>query len=102
MSVEKLNGELKARALGGGIGCGEATTFANILVDKLHRAVEGVRGARRARADHEDGRGSEPLVFVDWHTFLVGGVDRGRAPANVGLHEPSHVEVDKHNQLRVA
>ena len=102
MSVVKLNCEFNARVLGSSIGCGEATTYANILVDKLRRAVDGICGTGCVRANDEDGRRSGPFVFVHRQAFPIRGVNRDRAPAHVGIHEPSHVEVDKHDQLTVA
>ena len=44
MSVVKRNGEFNAIVLGSSIGCGEATTYANIFVDELRRAVKGICG----------------------------------------------------------
>ena len=41
-------------------------------------------------------------MFVHRQAFLIRGVNRDCAPAQVGIHEPSHVEVDKHDQLSVA
>ena len=75
VSVGELYGESDSGALGGGVGCCEATSNANISVMQLRRAVEGVGGTTRVCSKHEVGRRSGPLVLVHWHTLLVGGVD---------------------------
>ena len=102
MSVVEFYGEFQTGELGSGIGCREASTHANILVEDLRSFIGDVSRTTRVCTNREDNRRTVFPVCVHWYAFLVGGVDGDGAPEDVRLEKPSHVEVDKHDQLRVA